>query len=1025
MEDQTIDFSKLEYGAYEIGEGVFEENIKYGKAEFMRLNVRRIRLPDGRGNLVYLLSDTFENSLKMLTKKHFVIPPTYRRFYYPWIAMGNFMRRRYRMNLVKLKAERIKEIKAVPNLRPVVTRFIPKTADNVFFSAADLYQQFVPIFSRYAIKRIYSEFYPEFIRVLKEFTPEIMKPNDSPEWNNRLLIIDAERFAFDQSAGIKENQTNPLFILYLAYIRTKDLTKLFTVDQDMMICSKDKFIKFNPKMMTYEKWMMFKRALFRIMNVDLDQYTEDLPEEEKKEIEEISKERITQNIVTQTIAPYTQMSSGATKDALHQAIDQKIHQKVATSLMVADEIRKAKGEEKAASKPVEAPIPSQTFMNHPIHKPLHPNQERLFRAISSDYTPLLSEEESDEDEDIIQQSEEIIQSDVSDMIANDEDVKEEVLDDTQERIMPIKNKNASSISSERDRKLREEQKKIVVKNSSIEEILMRDVSNVPIQTENKSKQLHTSNQNVKNITFSNFDKTYIEELYTKDLVSCFDMLKDKNSPFYITGIDVKDSSTNMDLKETWSVHVVDRFNKRSTIKVDIPKFYQNKFMIIGGNKYIILKQNFYNPLVKDTPDTVILTTNFNKVTITRRATRSLASIERIFTLLKKTDDTQLFVVGDSSKENQRYISTLEYDEFARRIFRFKSKKCTIIFSRKELQDKWKDKVPSDIKGNEFFIGMEGTNPILINEDTGRDRTNRTIAEIIRDNLSDEYRAVYDSIKPGSTRMYSEAKMAGQFLPVVVILMQWIGLTKTLDHMGIQWEFNPDIKRIPNDSKFNYIRFKDGILAYEPTTFAELILNGLYKLKPEKILFKDCDNEDSYLEYMHSVWGNYNGLNEIKTFYEFLLDPITKDVCRDLLLPTDIEDLLIYAIKLLADNACVPKASDKSYRVRSVEMIPAILYSCIAAQYKAYQKSGGREPMTLNQRAVISKLMQEKSVDEYSTLNPSIEVAKSSMISTKGYKGSNSEYSYDEEKRSYDPSAVGKIAMTTSNKVQSYCSSKTL
>ena len=70
-------------------------------------------------------------------------------------------------------------------------------------------------------------------------------------------------------------------------------------------------------------------------------------------------------------------------------------------------------------------------------------------------------------------------------------------------------------------------------------------------------------------------------------------------------------------------------------------------------------------------------------------------------------------------------------------------------------------------------------------------------------------------------------------------------------------------------------------------------------------------------------------------------------------------------------------------------------------------------MTLNQRCVIQKLLAEKTVEPYSTLNPVVEVGKTHTISTKGYKGSNSEFSYDEEKRSYDPTALGKIAMTTS------------
>jgi hypothetical protein len=123
--------------------------------------------------------------------------------------------------------------------------------------------------------------------------------------------------------------------------------------------------------------------------------------------------------------------------------------------------------------------------------------------------------------------------------------------------------------------------------------------------------------------------------------------------------------------------------------------------------------------------------------------------------------------------------------------------------------------------------------------------------------------------------------------------------------------------------------------------------------------------------------------------------------------------MIHAVKLLSDNKYVSKACDNSYRLRSIEMIPAILYSCIANQYKTHINSGGKIPMTLKQNCVISTLIKEKTVEAYSTLNPVVEVSKVSTISTKGYKGSNSDYSYDKEKRSYDPSAVGKLAISTS------------
>lgn len=1039
--NQDVKFENLAYGAYLLEElGIFSENVKYTIAEFMKLNVRRIRLPEGKGNIVYLLTNTFDNSINMINSKNFVIPPTYQRFFYPWIGFGNFMGRRYKYNLNSVRNDRLDILKARTNLRPVSTRNLTKTSQNVFFCVSDLYETFKPIIERFPIKRIYSEFFKEFDDVLKELTPEPLKVSDNKEWNNRLIIIDADGFAFKPGAPLKENQTNPLFIIYLAYLRDRDLTSL-NVDRDMLLCSKNMFIKFNPSRMTPDKWNYFKTALFKIMNTNLDDYTSQLTPEEKEEVTKTSKDYVTHTIVDKAIEPFTKLVSPETKGTLGSAIDSSIRAQVKGNSAINQTVKNnqesiAKNINK--SNPVNAssndkhkdslfqkvispkldPQKGTSVINTNPYSNISKKRQKLFDAIDKDYRPLAlrTNEEilDDDDEDTIEDYEDDIRDDVNNIMTNDNSVKEEVLDDIQEKISPMKNMKNSTVNTVRDQKLREAQKELIVKDSTIEQILMRDVTNIPIKTENKSEVLKTSNKNMHNIKFANFDKTYIDELYTKDLVACFDMLKDKNSPFFITGIEVKDTSTNMDLKETWTVHLVDENKKRHTIKVDIPKFYQNRFMLIGGNKYIILKQNFYNPLVKDTPNTVIITTNYNKVTIQRKATKSLASIERIFSLVKKPDTVDIFIAGDSTKGNLKYLSSLEYDELSRRLFKYSSGKCEIYFSRDYIKENLSEKIPKDIKGDEFFIGTEGNVPILINEDTGKDRTGRTIAGIIEDNLSDEHKAIFNSIKVPKQNMFVEGKLAGQFIPIIATLITWIGISKSLDKMQIKWTFHPDMKRAPKEvTNMNYIRFADGVLEYEPQMFAELIMNGLSKLNPEKFTFEAFNTEEGYIDYIHSVWGNYTGITELRNFYEFLVDPITKDVCRDLLLPTEPDELLIYAVKLLCDNAFVSKASDKSYRTRSVEMIPAILYSCIANQYKTYVKTGRREPMTLNQRIVISKLMAEKTVDEYSTLNPAIEVGKMHSISTRGYKGSNSEHSYDEEKRSYDPSAIGKIAMSTS------------
>ena len=1036
-------FENLDYGMYALipdDYQSFTENMKYASAEFNKLHVRKVRLPDGKGNIIYLLSNNFDNTLKFVNAKQFITPPSYRKIYFPTFYNSMFMGRRCR--IVLKPAERIRRKKVISTttkFRMLDHKVLNKTADNIFFFTSDIYESITPIIQKYAIKRNYTEFFGAFSSILKALTPDPVKQSENKSDNNRILIFDAEQFGFRKGAPLNDNKTNPLFLFYLLFLKNRDLNGI-NVDLDMMICAKNLFIKFNPAKMSGKDWPMFRRALFKIMDTDLDEYTSMLNEDEKKQLELSKKDKTVAKVIDDAIDPYTKNNSPAVKATLANAIQKNFNTKVAQISLIDKTIKEeqkkvavningeqTKGDEFYKTYVKDNNEPSSLIKQNPVKDPLSQKRERLFNSIGGQlYTPMTTKssividdedeekpDDYDNEEDLSEEEADNVKDDVISILSDDEEVAEEVNDEIQDKIIPMKDVKKSPMASERDKKLREEQKHIMVKDSSIEDILSRETTNVPIEVDNKEKVMHTSNKNMYAIKFANFNKTYLDQLYTKDLLACFDALKDKERPFYITNIEIKDTSSSMTYKDTWNVIVVDEANKKFNLKVDIPKFVDNRFMWIEGTKWIILNQNFYNPLVKDTPDTVILTTNYNKVTITRKATKSLNTVERIFSFIKKTNST-LFTYGDSTRGNMKYISTLEYDELSRKIFKFETKKCQLYFSRDYIKDNLSDKIPNNIKNDEFFIGLEGTSPVLINEDTGLDRLGRTIIEIIEQNLPDTDRDVFNSIKAPSQLMYVEAKMAGEFLPAIVILIIWEGLKKTLDRMKINWKFDPNARKVPpNTSGTKYIRFANGVLQYEAKTFAELLLNGLFKLHPEKLPFESFETEECYGEYIYSQWGTYNGINEIKTFYDFLVDPITKSTCKDMLLPQDASGLLIHAVKLLSDNAYVNKADDSSYRIRSIEMIPAILYSCLAAQYKTYTKSGGRIPFTLNQNCVIKKLIAEKTVEAYSTLNPAIEVYKTHAISTKGYKGSNSEYSYDEQKRTYDSSSIGKIAMSTS------------
>lgn len=1015
-------YEYLDYGSYLLDYETnfyLSENIKYAGAEFNRLHTRRVRLPEGKGNIIYLMSNSFDKTIGMINNDNFIIPTIYKRLFYPKVITGRFLGKRYKVNVRKQVNERNNIIKNSTILNPYPSMNLVGGEENVLFSISDIFAAIEPIMQKLSVTKLYNSFWNEFISILNKLSPN--KIDGDKNSNNRIIIIDADSFNFKNGASLNDNKTNPLFLLYLAYFKTRDLSKL-NVNIDMMICHKNTFIKFNPSLLNNKQvWAVFRKSLFRIMNSNFDDYTDTLSDEDRREIIPPSREHTLKNVIDYVTDPYTKMVSPETKNVLNNAIEKSIKKK-------ADNIYQMNKELRTANPTIEVPktISSKSVIHtNPSLTPLDREAENYFKSLGN-YEPVTTktnltiDDDDDEDLEIIDYNdyEDGLIDDVEEVLTSDEEISMEVLEDIQDRVVPLDNPKTSPVNSERDRKLREEQKKVIVKNNTIEEILDMDSSNVLIERDDKSNVMHTSNKNMYDIAFNNFDKTYIDKLLAKDIVECFDRLKDNDPPFYITGIDIVDSSNSFNLKETWTVRLKDELGKNHTIKVDIPKFIDNRFMYIESNKWIILKQNLYNPLVKDTPDEVIITTNFFKITLKRKSTKSISSIERIFSLYKKLEksgDSNIFIAGDSTKANMKYVSSLEYDELSRRLFKFSSEGCEIYFSRDYIKENLSDKIPTNITGKEFFIGTENNIPILIDENTGLDRQGRTIVEIIAANLNETNKLLYQTIKAPSQSMYVTNKLAGETIPIIVTLLIWIGLTKTLDKMNIKWKFHANEKRIPQQtSTLKYIRFADGILEYESKTFAELILNGLSLVHPEKKQFQEFDTESCYGEYIYSKWGNYKGIMEIKTFHQFLMDPITERTCKDMKIPHDAPGLLIHAVKLLCDNACVSKASDKSYRTRSIEIIPGILYSCIATQYKKHVNSGGSVPMTLKQKCVIDRLIAEKTVEAYSTLNPVAEMNKMYTISSKGYRGSNSAFSYeDEAKRSYDPSSIGKLSMISS------------
>ena len=148
-------------------------------------------------------------------------------------------------------------------------------------------------------------------------------------------------------------------------------------------------------------------------------------------------------------------------------------------------------------------------------------------------------------------------------------------------VIIAKNKGSkSNASTKRDALLRERQKSVTIKGKTIQE-LTTDVNIKPLEkTEVKNPMI--VNQNIKNVSYANFQKTYNDSLLSSDIADVLTMFNGKTIDMNVIKVDVEDTSNTLNLMETYTVVFEDEFRRRHTVKVNIPKFIDNKYLYING-----------------------------------------------------------------------------------------------------------------------------------------------------------------------------------------------------------------------------------------------------------------------------------------------------------------------------------------------------------------------------------------------------------------------------------------------------------
>lgn len=574
------------------------------------------------------------------------------------------------------------------------------------------------------------------------------------------------------------------------------------------------------------------------------------------------------------------------------------------------------------------------------------------------------------------------------------------------------------------------------------------------------------NNYIKESNFANFDKSYNEKKFRGDINMCVDSLSHADYPVFVESMEIVDTSNALNQKETYTYHLVDENGKHHTVKLDIPKIIDNNYIFLNGNKKFIGKQRILRPVVKISADEVQICGWMNKCRITRYGTAITSDVVALKKFLAMNDKKFDLHYGNAKNKNSEYRTSLDFDilskNYTRMRIKHSGKEYHIFFDLKMLEEQLPTLKLSgaNVTGSKFttiksisepgsdrlvvgYITEDGkiTGPIYCSIDgkyeASHDNDGSTddfgIVGTITSLFSKDDKEKLKTVSTGSRFAYARIKVMSKTIPVALFCFYCEGFTKVMQKCNIEYKVfdsNRDAKEFLKTygdaaNAWETLKTMDKIILWkkEPCENA-LFMNGTKGLPFSDYTYEQLDSKDTYIDMLALFYASVNMSYNLDQFKDFLLDDCTKEILADFNQPTDLVELIFYAVKLLVNNQHMSDIDVSNMRIRSNEIIAQIAYQVVANAYGNYRKTAYKDKpdkITVNQQDVIKALMKSTLVEDASVSNPVKNLVKTHMCTVKAYTdapgisltGMNKVDGLTMAKRAYHPSMVGVMGLTTS------------
>lgn len=924
--------------------------------------------PTGFDSMIYLLSPSQNSSIALLNhpKLNFVTGK------YRWYYIEPEYKEKIGLQKVIMIGRHPLKTNFIEKIQPKTFRIVPYAEkERIFDSGKNMIYdlgQWMEYFFRYRKRLTLKDMCTDFCMFLRNHIHDV-------EGYTPYVLLDLSSWPDSPSKKFrttkKEDMVNPLNILVAASRIKPELLDSFGNLKLIMIDTKTKsqiIVPFSSFKKEHQKSLLSKLSKIERLHINANGVEEvDLEEDEKADYREAKRIEIINTMKKNFIGEGNDITADV--DTLVEDVDLDADEEIAEIIAIDDES-------------------SVT------------DEEADIEAIASEYI--------DENPNLLEENPEEINAKIDEFIK------------TKMYIRPYE-----TAKSDKQKTMIEKLKGETAKN--LKRLPLEDLKSKTIDESKFDEFIDTRNTALLKSRAVNFDKSYLEKKFDNDVDAIIRQLETAEYPLFCVEKTVEDSSDQMNLKYTHTYIMKDMNGTRHTIIVDIPKIINNNHVFLKGSEKVIGHQMALKPLVKTGPDDVQIVCWYNKMFVHRNRNASLEALA-MKSLFTKEGGKYKVRVGNNVVRNKNFITPLDFDVLAKVFVEFTVGDAYFNTDLTEMKAYCVSKGVDLKKHNDnksLVIGYDNKKkePIII-------PVGEPFVPVVNSYLDEDGKKIMTKTKVPKSLMYTTCTINSSKIPAILFMYYAVGFRETMKRANIEWEF-VSFKDAKGYHPYEYgdIQLSDGYIMWKRNPIAaSLLMNGLQKIDMSSFTFEELESKDTFVALLSPFYAKTGFTNYLDQFIDFMMDDRAKELLEIHDLPTDLVSLISYASSLLTSNTFKSENHMSNIRIRSTELIPSILYQQVAQAYTRYRETAYKTKpsrVSIKKSCVIDNLLSATGrsivdkgasnlVEEASSLNPVLTLEKNRAVSFKGSRGINNDRQMTLEKRGYDESMLGVLAITTSN-----------